>query len=85
MLGHLKDLKKLRQMKKEMDEIVTEEEYEGVKIRMNGSMKVLGVEIEDPNHSKLEKNIRKCFNRTIRSVQKEMMGNMGGLSSMLGK
>ena len=33
---------------------------------------------------KLEKNLRKCFNRAIKSIQKDMMSNMGGLSGMLG-
>ena len=84
MLGQLKELRKLRQLKKQMESIETTEEYEGVKISMNGAMEVISVEIKNPNDPKLEKYVRKAFNRTIRSVQKGMMENMGGLSGMLG-
>jgi len=85
MLGQLKELKKLRKLKKEMEEIEIVEEYEGVKITMNGSMKVLDLAISDKDSSRLEKNIRKCFNRAIKTVQKKMMENMGGLGNMLGQ
>ncbi len=84
MLGQLKELKRLRQMKKQMEEVSHTEEYDGVRITLNGAMEVLNVEIDDPNHPKLTKNLRKCFNRSMRSIQKKMMENMGGLSSMLG-
>jgi len=84
MFGQLKELKRLRQIKKQMEEITVSEEYEGVKITMNGAMEVTKVEISNPNDPKLAKYIRKAFNRTVRSVQKSMMGNMGGISSLLG-
>lgn len=84
MLGQLKELRKLRQLKKQMESIETSEEYEGVKITMNGAMEVLDVEIKNPNDPKLAKYVRKAFNRTIKSVQKGMMENMGGLSGMFG-
>jgi len=84
MLGQLKELKRLRQIKKQMEEITVTEEYEGVKITMNGAMEVTGVEIIDPNAPKLAKYVRKAFNRTMRSVQKKMMENAGGLGSLLG-
>lgn len=84
MLGQLRELKRLRQMKKQMEEVNHTEEYEGVRITLNGAMEVLNIEIDDPNQPKLTKNLRKCFNRSMRSIQKKMMENMGGLSSMLG-
>lgn len=84
MLGQLRELKKLRQIKKQMESVEITEEYEGVKITMNGAMQVTSVEIANQNHPKLPKYVRKCFNRAVRSVQKSMMGNMGGISSMLG-
>jgi len=84
MLGQLKELKRLRQIKKQMEKIAVTEEYEGVRITMNGAMEVTNVEITDQNNPKLSKYIRKAFNRTMRSVQKNMMENAGGLSSLLG-
>ncbi len=84
MLGQLKELKKLRQIKKQMESVEIVEEYSGVKITMNGAMEVLNVQIDNPEDPKLEKYVRKCFNRAMRSVQKSMMSNMGGLGSMLG-
>jgi len=84
MLGQLKELKKLRQIKKQMEQVAVTEEYEGVKITMNGAMTVTNVEIADPNAPKLAKYVRKAFNSTMRSVQKKMMENAGGLGSLLG-
>jgi DNA-binding protein YbaB len=83
MLGQLKELKKLRQIKKQMEEITVTEEYEGVKITMNGAMEVTNVEIAN-TEGNLAKYVRKCFNRTMRSVQRKMMENAGGLGSLLG-
>lgn len=84
MFGQLKELKRLRQIKKQMEEITVTEEYEGVRVTMNGAMEVTKVEISDPSVPKLAKYVRKAFNRTTRSVQKKMMENAGGLSSLLG-
>lgn len=84
MLGQLKELKKLRQIKKQMEEVTVTEEYEGVKVTMNGAMEVTNVEIADPSLPKLAKYVRKAFNRTMRSVQKKMMENAGGLGALLG-
>ena len=84
MLGQLKELKRLRQIKKQMEEITVTEEYEGVKVTMNGAMEVTSVEITNPTYPKLAKYVRKAFNRTIRSVQRKMMENAGGLGTLLG-
>ena len=84
MLGQLKELKKLRQIKKQMEEITVTEEYEGVKVTMNGAMEVVDVSIADPTYPKLAKYVRKAVNRATRSVQKKMMENAGGLGSFFG-
>jgi len=84
MFGQLKELKRLRQIKKQMEEITVTEEYEGVKVSMNGAMEVTKVEIANPAQPKLAKYVSKAFNRTMRAVQKKMMENAGGLSSLLG-
>ncbi|MBM3256690.1 MAG: YbaB/EbfC family nucleoid-associated protein [Candidatus Moranbacteria bacterium] len=84
MLGQLKELKRLRRIKKQMEEITVTEEYEGVKVTMNGAMEVTKVEIADQTYPKLPKYVRKAVNRAVRSVQKKMMENAGGLSSLLG-
>lgn len=84
MLCQLKELKKLRQIKKQMEEITVTEEYEGVKVTMNGAMEVVDVSIADPTYPKLAKYVRKAVNRATRSVQKKMMENAGGLGSFLG-
>jgi hypothetical protein len=40
--------------------------------------------VEIANRPKLSKYVRKAVNRTMRSVQKKMMENAGGLGSLLG-
>ncbi|MBD3238412.1 MAG: hypothetical protein GF332_02110 [Candidatus Moranbacteria bacterium] len=79
----LDKLKKLHKMKKQMENIEVEEELNGIKIKMNGSMKVLGVKIKNKDDKNLEKNLRKAFNKTSKKVQsqmaRDMMGQGGGL------
>ena len=82
----LEQLKKLRKIKKQMEAIEVEEELNGVTVKMDGAMKVLRVEIKNRNDKKLEKNVRKAFNKAIKEVQKKMAKDMmgsGGISDML--
>lgn len=79
----LDKLKELRKIKKQMEAIEVEEEVNGVRIKMDGSMKVLAISIADKSDKKLEKNVRKAVNKTVKAVQKkmakDMMGSGGGL------
>ena len=83
----LDKLKELRKLKKQMEAMVIEEELNGIKIKMDGAMKVLEVSIADKDDKKLEKNVRKAFNKALKTVQKkmatDMMGSGGGLGSLM--
>ncbi|MBD3245057.1 MAG: hypothetical protein GF335_03630 [Candidatus Moranbacteria bacterium] len=72
----LDKLKQLRKMKKQMDSMEVEEELNGVKVKMNGAMKILSLEIADKEDKKLEKNIRKAINKTIKTIQNRMAKDM---------
>ncbi len=72
----LEKLKQLRKIKKQMENVEVEEEINGVKVKMNGAMKVLAVSIADKDDSKLEKNIRKAVNAATKTIQKKMAKDM---------
>ncbi|MDH4329969.1 MAG: YbaB/EbfC family nucleoid-associated protein [Candidatus Moranbacteria bacterium] len=71
-------MKQLYQMKKMLEGIASTEDYKGVKVTVNGSMKVLSVEISDQARESqdLEKNIVKSINNAMKNVQKKMQKEM---------
>lgn len=74
----LDKMKQLYQMKKMLDGITSTEDYKGIKITVNGAMKVLSVQISDQarQSSDLEKNILKSINNAMANVQKKMQKEM---------
>jgi len=74
----LDKMKQLYQMKKMLDGITSTEDYKGIKITVNGAMKILSVQISDQarQSSDLEKNILKSINNAMTSVQKKMQKEM---------
>lgn len=74
----LDKMKQLYQMKKMLDGITSTEDYKGIKITINGAMKVLSVQISDQarQSSDLEKNILKSINNAMANVQKKMQKEM---------
>jgi DNA-binding protein YbaB len=74
----LDKMKQLYQMKKMLDGITSTEDYKGIKITINGAMKVLNVQISDQarQSSDLEKNILKSINNAMSNVQKKMQKEM---------
>lgn len=74
----LDKMKQLYQMKKMLDGITSTEDYKGIKITVNGAMKVLSVQISDQarQSSDLEKNIMKSINNAMVNVQKKMQKEM---------
>ena len=71
-------MKQLYQMKKMLDGITSTEDYKGIKITVNGAMKVLSVQISDQARQSgdLEKNILKSVNNAMANVQKKMQKEM---------
>lgn len=71
-------MKQLYQMKKMLDGITSTEDYKGIKVTINGAMKVLSVQISDQarSSSDLEKNILKSINNAMANVQKKMQKEM---------
>lgn len=74
----LDKMKQLYQMKKMLDGITSTEDYKGIKITVNGAMKVLSVQISDQarQSSDLEKNVLKSINNAMGNVQKKMQKEM---------
>ncbi|EKE21281.1 MAG: hypothetical protein ACD_7C00299G0012 [uncultured bacterium] len=74
----LDKMKQLYQMKKMLDSITSTEDYKGIKVTINGAMKVLSVQISDQARTSndLEKNILKSINNAMGSVQKKMQKEM---------
>ncbi|HBI17060.1 MAG TPA: hypothetical protein DDY52_02840 [Candidatus Moranbacteria bacterium] len=74
----LDKMKQLYQMKKMLDGITSTEDYKGIKITVNGAMKVLSVQISDQarQSNDLEKNVLKSINNAMGNVQKKMQKEM---------
>lgn len=74
----LDKMKQLYQMKKMLDGITSTEDYKGIKVTINGAMKILSVQISDQARTSndLEKNILKSINNAMSNVQKKMQKEM---------
>ncbi len=68
--------KKAKEMQKKLEEITVEESSGGIKIKLNGLMRVESLEI-DPSYftpdkkEKLESSLRKLFSDAVESAQKK--------------
>lgn len=90
MFNKLKQYKDLRSQAKTMQDALGEEtvtqETRGVKITMDGNMKVKSVEIQDNLDKKsIESATTECFNEAVKKAQKKMaqkMKEMGGMPGM---
>lgn len=90
MFSKLKQYKDLRSQAKTMQDALSEEsvtiEKKGVKITMDGNMKVKSVKIEEAVDKKtIEEASMECFNEAVKKTQKIMaqkMQEMGGFPGM---
>jgi len=71
-------MKQIYQMKKMMEGLTSTEDYKGIKITVNGSMKIIGLEVNDAarNSRDLEKNIIKAANNAMKNIQKKLQKEM---------
>ena len=71
-------MKQMYQMKKILDSITSTEDYKGIKLTINGSMKIISMDISDQarQSSDLEKNIIKAVNNAMKGIQKKMQNEM---------
>ncbi|MFC1645152.1 YbaB/EbfC family nucleoid-associated protein [Patescibacteria group bacterium] len=71
-------MKQLYQMKKMLEGITSTEDYKGIRATVNGSMKLLSVEVTDQARESrdLEKNIVKSINGAMKTIQKKMQKEM---------
>ena len=78
MLDKMKQMKQMYEMKKTLARITSTEDYKGIKVTVNGSMKVLSVEVSDQarNSNDLEKNITKSINTAMKNIQRKMQKEM---------
>ena len=94
--SQLKQIKDLRSKAKRMQSEMSEQTAEGsaewgkVKIRMDGNMQVLSVEIDDSllgNKEKIESGVKGAFADAMKQIQKVMVEKMrasGTLPDLLG-
>lgn len=69
-------LKQLHKIKKQMEAMEVVEELNGVTVKMDGSFKVSEITIADKTDRKLEKNLRKAFNKASAAIQRKMAKDM---------
>jgi DNA-binding protein YbaB len=74
----LDKMKQVYQMKKMLEGITTTEDYKGIRVTVNGAMKVLNVEVTDQARESqdLSKNITKSVNNAMKNIQKKMQKEM---------
>ena len=74
----LDKMKQMYQMKKMLEGMVSTEDYKGIKVTVNGAMKVLSVSVSDQARESrdLEKNMLKSINNAMKNVQKKMQREM---------
>jgi len=79
----MKDLyelkKKADSMKKEMEKIVTVEEYRGVTISMRGDQHIEEVIVDGERDERLEEAFNKALKESQKEVAKKMQGRLGDL------
>lgn len=71
-------MKQLYQMKKMLDGMTSTEDYKGIKVTVNGAMKIISISISDQARGSkdLEKNLVKSTNNAMENVQKKMQKEM---------
>lgn len=90
MFNKLKQYKDLRSQAKSMQEELAKEtvtvDKSGIKIEMDGNMKVTSVKIDkELSHDQIQSAMADCFNEAIKKAQKMMaqkMQEMGGMPGM---
>lgn len=71
-------LRQIYQMKKQMEATQITEDYKGIKVTVNGAMKIIKIEIANKEDGNLEDNVREAVNNAMKSVQKKMQKEMMG-------
>ena len=71
-------MKQMYQMKKMMDGITSTEDYKGIKVTINGSMKIVSLTIgEQARQSKdLERNVMRAIDGATKNIQKKLQSEM---------
>ncbi|HMB65426.1 MAG TPA: YbaB/EbfC family nucleoid-associated protein [Patescibacteria group bacterium] len=90
MFNKLKQYKDLRSQAKSMQDELAKEtitaEKNGIKIDMDGNMKVTSVSIsKELSHEQIQSSMAECINDAIKKAQKQMaqkMQEMGGMPGM---
>ena len=84
-LNLLKQVGQLRQqagvIQKELEDEIVEESCGGVKLKMNGKMEIINLEIEahllsPENKRKLEKELIFCWNKGVKEIQSFISKNL---------
>jgi DNA-binding protein YbaB len=83
-----KDLLKMRQkakaLERELEQIEHVEEEDGMKVKVNGTQKVVYLEIDGEEQKDLLELINKAMKKVQKKAAKKMMEMGGGLSGLFG-
>jgi DNA-binding protein YbaB len=76
----LEKVKQLKAIQSLLSQLEVEEELEGVKIKINGKMEILEIEL-NPKLAKeeQEKAIQKCFNKALKKMQASLASQMSAI------
>jgi DNA-binding protein YbaB len=82
MLDNLKKINELRKLKNSLKSEFSEVEKEGVKVKVNGEMKIQEIEISSElTKKKQEELLVSCINDALRKMQMKAVQKMSGLKN----
>ncbi|MCF7907231.1 YbaB/EbfC family nucleoid-associated protein [Patescibacteria group bacterium] len=77
-------IKQLKQIQSLLSQSEVEEELEGVKIKINGKMEILEIQLNpELEKEKQEKVIQKCFNQALKKMQGDLASKMSKIKEGL--
>lgn len=82
MFDKLKQLKKLKDLQKELGKEILDVEKDGVKVTLNGRIEIENIQLNPAlEKDRQEKVLKDCLNDAVRKMQMKLaqkMGQMGG-------
>jgi len=77
-------MKQLKQIQSLLSQSEVEEELEGVRIKINGKMEILEIELNpELKKEKQERVIQKCFNQALKKMQRNLASQMSEIKGNL--
>lgn len=78
MFDQMKQLHQLKKLQAELENKEVKTEINGAKVVVNGKMEVKEIILNpDVSVSENAENLKKCFNESVKKIQKEIAGSIG--------